>query len=69
MIARHFTTHPQTVGETYLGHMAFALWFASRLMLAAGAALFHALLPFMFETTASRIVRELYERTSKRSAH
>lgn len=69
MIARLFTTHPQTVGETYLGHMAFALWFASRLMLAAGAALVHALLPFMFETTASRIVRELYERTSKRSAH
>lgn len=69
MIARLFTTHPQTVGETYLSHMAFALWFASRLMLAAGAALVHALLPFMFETTASRIVRELYERTSKRSAH
>ncbi|MCO6391542.1 hypothetical protein GTW25_10920 [Aliihoeflea aestuarii] len=69
MIARLFTTHPQTVGETYFGHMAFALWFASRLMLAAGAALVHAILPFLFETTASRIVRELYERTSKRSSH
>ncbi len=69
MIARLFTSHPQTVGETYFGHMAFALWFASRLMMAAGAALVHALLPFMFETTASRIVRELYERTSKRSTH
>lgn len=69
MIARLFTTHPQTVGETYFGHMAFALWFASRLILAAGAALVHAVLPFLFETTASRIVRELYERTSKRSAH
>lgn len=69
MIARLFTTHPQTVGETYFGHMVFALWFASRLILAVGAALVHAVLPFLFETTASRIVRELYERTSKRSAH
>ena len=34
--------------------------------MAGGAALVHAFLPFMFETTASRIVRELYERTSNR---
>ncbi len=68
-IARLFTDHPQTVGETYFGHMAFAAWFSSRLLMAAGAALVHAFLPFMFETTASRIVRELYERTSKRAAH
>ena len=63
-----FTDHPSSVNETYLGHMAFAGWFSSRLMLAAGAALIHALLPFACQTTASRIVRELYERTSKRAA-
>jgi hypothetical protein len=68
-IAKLFTDHPKTVGESYFGHMAFALWFASRLFLAGGAALVHAVLPFMCETTASRIVRELYERTSKRAAH
>lgn len=65
-IARLFTDHPGSIDETYLGHMAFAAWFASRLSLAAGAALVHAFLPFLFETTASRIVRELYERTSRR---
>jgi len=65
-IARLFTDHPATVGESYFGHMAFAAWFASRLTMAAGAALVHAFLPFLFETTASRIVRELYERTHKR---
>ena len=48
--------------------MAFAAWFASRLFMAGGAALVHAVLPFMFETTASRIVRELYERTSQAQA-
>ncbi len=61
-----FTDHPASVHETYFGHMAFAAWFASRLFMAAGAALVHAILPFLFETTASRIVRELYERTSRR---
>ena len=65
-IARLFTDHPATVGESYFGHMAYAAWFGSRLMLAAGAALVHAFLPFLFETTASRIVRELHERTHSR---
>jgi hypothetical protein len=65
-IAKLFTGHPASVNESYFGHMAFAAWFSSRLMMAAGAALVHAFLPFLFETTASRIVRELYERTHNR---
>ena len=65
-LARLFTAHPASVDETYFGHMAFAGWFASRLFMAAFAALIHALLPFLFETTASRIIRELYERTHNR---
>ena len=68
-LAKLFTDHPASVHETYFGHMAFAAWFASRLFMAGGAALVHAVLPFMFETTASRIVRELYERTSNRNPH
>lgn len=64
--AQFFTAHPATVGESYLGHMGFAAWFASRLLLAGGAALVHAFLPFLFETTASRIVRELCQRIDKR---
>ncbi|MDN2579581.1 DUF6356 family protein [Aquibium sp. ELW1220] len=64
--AHIFTAHPATVGESYLGHMAFAAWFASRLLLAGGAALVHAFLPFLFETTASRIVRELHQRIDRR---
>lgn len=65
-IASIFTRHPESVGETYFSHMAFAGWFASRLFLAGGAALVHAFLPFLFETTASRIIRELHERTHNR---
>jgi hypothetical protein len=65
-IAQLFTAHPSSVDESYFEHMAFAAWFSSRLMLAAGAALVHALLPFMFEKTASGIIRQLYERTHNR---
>jgi len=65
-LARLFTSHPAAVGESYFGHMAFAAWFSSRLFMAAGAALIHAFLPFLFDSTASRIVRELYERTHNR---
>ncbi|UVK43393.1 hypothetical protein BPNPMPFG_005185 [Mesorhizobium sp. AR07] len=68
-LARIFTSHPAKVGETYFGHMGFAAWFSSRLLMAACAALVHAFLPFLFETTASRIVRELYERTHNRGSH
>lgn len=66
-IASLFKDHPATVGESYFGHMAFAAWFASRLFMAGGAAIVHAFLPFLFESTASRIVRELSERTHNRA--
>ena len=65
-LAKLFIDHPASVNETYFGHMAFAGWFASKLFMAGGAALVHAFLPFLFETTASRIVRELSERTHNR---
>ena len=68
-LAKLFTDHPASVHETYFGHMAFAGWFASKLFMAAFAALIHAFLPFLFETTASSIIRELYERTHNRRSN
>ena len=68
-LARLFTAHPASVDESYFGHMAFAGWFATRLATAALAALVHAFLPFLFETTASGIIRELYERTHDRRSN
>lgn len=66
MIARLFTAHPESVGESYLEHAAFAGRFSLALFAAAGAALIHAVLPFAFEKTASRAVARLYERTQNR---
>lgn len=65
-ITKLFTAHPASVEETYLEHLWFALRFAALLALAAGAALIHALLPFLCEKTASRIVARLYARTHNR---
>ncbi|MEM9795930.1 MAG: DUF6356 family protein [Pseudomonadota bacterium] len=63
---RAFHDHPASVDETYFGHMRFALGFAGQLGLAAVAALVHALIPPLFETTASRIVKRLHTRIHNR---
>jgi Family of unknown function (DUF6356) len=54
-----FTDHPNSVGETYWEHMAFALRFGGRMMLGGAAAFVHALFPFLCVTTASRMNDEL----------
>ena len=63
-----FLDHPRSVDESYVQHMAFAIRFASRLLLAALAALVHAVFPFLFEKTASRLIGEMYAQTRNRSA-
>jgi hypothetical protein len=58
---RLFLSHPQSVDESYGEHFLFALGFAARLFGAALAALVHAVIPCLFETTASRMVRQMHE--------
>lgn len=65
-VARLFTDHPASVDESYGEHLLFALRFSLKLFGAGFAALIHALLPFLFEKTASRMVAELYQRTHNR---
>lgn len=62
-----FLEHPRAVKETYAQHMVFALRFSGRLFLAAMAALVHAVFPFLFEKTASRMIAAMYAQTSNRS--
>jgi uncharacterized protein DUF6356 len=63
---RLFLSHPQTVDETYGEHFTFALGFALRLLGAGLAALVHAIIPCLFETTASRMIREMHARIASR---
>lgn len=66
MFARVFLEHPAKVDESFFQHMLFALRFSGLLFAAAGAAMVHAMIPCLFEKTASGIIKRLYERTQHR---
>ena len=53
--------------ETYFEHMRFAGRFAGLLFAAALAALIHAVLPFLFERTASTMINGMHRRMHNRS--
>ena len=59
-----FTEHPASVDETYGEHFRVAVGFARTLVVAAGAAAIHAVVPAWCEHTASRRIVELHERIS-----
>ena len=65
---RLFIAHPRTVNEDYLAHARVALRFALLLLGAGLAALMHAIIPALFETTASSIIKKLYAEMMSRSA-
>jgi Family of unknown function (DUF6356) len=66
MIARLFTAHPETVGESYTEHFSVATHFGVRMVLAGLACLVHAVLPFAFVTTGSQTIRQLHDRMVNR---
>jgi len=64
---RGFRDHPASVDETYLQHMRFAFGFAGLLFLAAAAAMIHAIIPPLFETTAGRLIRKMHSMMEARN--
>jgi hypothetical protein len=54
-----FTAHPREVGETYFEHGLFACRYGAKMAWGGIAAFVHGLMPFLFQTTGSRITREL----------
>jgi Family of unknown function (DUF6356) len=64
---RLFLSHPQAVDESYGEHFLFAIGFAARLLGAGLAALVHAVIPCLFETTASRMILEMHDRIARRA--
>jgi hypothetical protein len=65
---RLFLAHPRSVDESYFEHMRFALSFSVRLLGAGLAALVHAFVPCLFETTASRMIKSMHARIVNRGA-
>jgi hypothetical protein len=64
---RWILDHPRSVGETYSGHFRTAAAFGLRLVVAGLACLIHALIPGLFQTTASRTVGALHARMLART--
>ena len=61
-----FTSHPDSVGETYGEHMGVAWSFAFPMLLGGLACFIHGIFPFLFETTGSRCVKLLHTRIANR---
>lgn len=59
---RAFTQHPQTVGESYVQHLASSWSYAASMAVGAMACLLHGLFPFAFQSSGSRRIRSLHER-------
>jgi len=66
MFQRWFLEHPQSVGETYFEHQRTALVFSATLFGAGVRCLIHALVPCLFQRSASRTIAELHERMNRR---
>jgi hypothetical protein len=66
MAKNPFTSHPTEVGESYGRHLVHAGGSGLRLIGAGLACLVHAVLPFLFEHTASNTVRSMYRGITKR---
>ena len=59
MLDRWFLAHPRSIDESYLEHQACALKFSGSLIKAGLACFVHALVPGLFERTASSAVAKL----------
>ena len=57
-----FTTHPASVGETYLQHLASASRYSFQMIGAGVCCFIHGLLPFLFVRTGSTAVAGLHAR-------
>ncbi|MCO4840257.1 DUF6356 family protein [Ascidiaceihabitans sp.] len=66
MFGRLFLDHPRSVDESYFEHLLFAGGFALRLLGAGLAALVHAMIPCLFEKTASQMITQMHDKIHNR---
>ncbi len=62
-----FTRHLRSIDESYFVHMRHALYFCANCFAAAIALLIHSLLPFIFVTNGSSIIKKLHQIMSVRA--
>lgn len=62
MPLKPFTSHPNSVGETYFQHMRVAIGCGVRMVAGGMACVLHGLLPFLFTTAGTEQIRYLHRR-------
>ncbi|MGQ3012469.1 MAG: DUF6356 family protein [Flavobacteriales bacterium] len=62
-----FTEHPREVGLSYTGHFLFACSVVYKLGMALFCCSVHAVFPFLFTHTTSRIVKQLHDKIEHRT--
>ena len=68
-IKRLFTDHPDSIGESYLKHMMWAVFYSISFLLAGVTCLIHAIFPFLFVETASSIAGWIVDTSKKRKGY
>jgi hypothetical protein len=68
MIGRLFTSHPHSVGESYLEHLGVATRFGGTMIAGGVACVIHGLVPALFTRTGSGTVKRLNDRMTSRVA-
>lgn len=63
-----FTSHPNSIGETYWQHFCFATKTGAKLVYGGLACIIHGIFPFLFATTGSDTVLGLADCMAKRQA-
>ncbi len=63
-----FTKHPKSIGETYLQHLYFASIFGAKMVAGGLACMIHAIFPFVFQNTGSRMAIKLSEKFTNRAS-
>lgn len=53
--------HLDSVHESYWQHLSFAVWFATKLVIAGIAVIVHAICPAFCQYTGSRTIFELHD--------
>ena len=66
MFGRLFMDHPRSVDGNCFEQLLFAGGFALRLLGAGLAALVHAMIPCLFEKTASQMITQMHDKIHNR---
>ena len=67
-IVGYFNKHPNSQNMTYLQHFKRSFRFSMKMCIGFVCLLIHSVFPFLFESTGSNIINELYNEVKKKES-